>query len=259
MGALSDTRLFFRSHLEHVAWSRRALLCLALALLPLVVALLVSQTSARVSPGELATTIGAWLQVQVVVPLLCLIAGSSAIAEEVEDRTITFVFSRPVARQALLFGRLGAILVFLTVLLALTTLGLLWISESARGSGPILDDSIRWPLLWAVLAGGVAYTTLFAVLGVFTRFPVILGVLYVLVIEALFANLPSGLQSWTVQFYLRSLILDGGSGAWQLIEGFAGLENKSRGEALLTLGCILAVALTLGTWRIRRREFVLPS
>jgi len=259
MPALPATWLFFRTHLERVAWSRRALLCLALALVPLVVAASVTAGSARVSPGELATTVGAWLLLQVLVPLLGLIAGSSAVAEEVEDRTISFLFSRPIARPTLLFGRLGAILVFLSLLLTLSTLGLLWIAESARGSGPILDDGIRWPLLWAVLAGGVAYATLFAVLGVFTRYPVILGVLYVLAFEALLANFPSSMQSWTVQYYLRSLILSGGSGAWQLIESFDTLEVESALAALRTLAVIVAVALGLGAWRLRRREFVLPS
>src|SRR6185295_19318757 len=113
MDLLATSWLFFRTHLARVAWSRRSLLCCAMAVLPVLCAGLIARFAHDISPGEMATNIGFIVQLQVLVPVLALVAGSAAVAEEVEDRTITFLFSRPIPRAALLLGRWGAILVYL--------------------------------------------------------------------------------------------------------------------------------------------------
>lgn len=253
------TLLFFRTHLARVVFSRRGLLCLLLAAVPVVVALLVAQFGRKVSAGDLAIHVGYYLQLQVVLPVLSLIAGSAAVAEEVEDRTITFLVSRPIPRAALLIGRWSAILVYLSALLALSTAALLAAAAGARGSGLALVSGIQGPLFAAVLAGGVVYSALFASLGVFTRHPVIVGLAYSFAIEGFVANLPTSTQAITIQFYLRSLIAAEGAPAWRTLEGFEGIALAPLGTAITRLAVVLAVVLALGAWRMTRREFVLSS
>jgi ABC-2 type transport system permease protein len=259
MSFTSATFLFFRTHLTRVVFSRRSLLCLLLAAIPVVVALLVAQFGRKVSPGDLATHVGYFLQLQVVLPVLGLIAGSAAVAEEVEDRTITFLVSRPIPRASLLFGRWCAILVYLSCVLALSTAAMLAAAAGARGAGLPLGADIQGPLLGAVLVGGVVYSAIFASLGVFTRHPVIVGLAYAFAIEGFVANLPTSTQAITIQFYLRSVIAAGGSSGWRSLEGFDGIALTTLGGALTRLAGVLVLALALGAWRMSRREFVLSS
>lgn len=259
MGFTGATFLFFRTHLSRVVFSRRGVLCLLLAAIPVIVALLVAQFGRRVSAGDLATHVGYYLQLQVVLPVLSLIAGSAAVAEEVEDRTITFLVSRPIPRASLLLGRWAAILVYLTCVLALSTGALLAAAQGARGPGLALVAGIQGPLFAAVLAGGVVYSALFAALGVFTRHPVIVGLAYAFAIEGFVANLPTSTQAITIQFYLRSVIAAEGAPAWRTLEGFEGVALASLGSALTRLALVLVCVLALGAWRMTRREFVLSS
>ncbi|MBK7877379.1 MAG: ABC transporter permease subunit [Planctomycetes bacterium] len=254
---LRTSALLFRTHLARLAWSRRTLVCALLAALGPLVAFLIAAASRKTNASEIAVHVGYLLQLQVIVPVLALVAGSAAVAEEVEDRTITFLFSRPLPRASVLLGRWSAILVFLTVLLAASTWLLL--AAAGRAKGPPLDDGIREPLLAAVLAGGAVYSALFAVLGVFVRSPVIVGLGYAFAIEGFLANMPAGTQSLTIQYYLRSMIAGLGSSQWSAVEGFASTSFEPLPRALTTLSIVLVAALALGAWRITRREFVLSS
>jgi ABC-type transport system involved in multi-copper enzyme maturation permease subunit len=258
MQFLRTTGLFFRTHLYRLAWSQRSLICVAIAFLPALIGLAAAALTRRTSPAELAVHLG-FLQLQVILPVLALIAGSAAVAEEVEDRTITFLFTRPIPRPSLLFGRLGAILVFLTALLAASTWALLAACATGRVAGAPVDAAIVEPLLLAMLAGGVVYAGLFAVLGVFFKHPMIVGLAYTFAVEGFVANLPGGIQSCSLQFYLRSLIAAGGAPAWNEVEGFASTAFEPHGAALWKLGAVLAIVLALGAWRIARREFVLAA
>lgn len=260
MGAfVNATWLLFHTHLRRLAWSKRALVCVVLALLAPLAAFLVASVGRKVGPAEIAVHVGFLLQLQVILPVLALVAGSAAVAEEVEDRTITFLFSRPVPRPAVLLGRLGAILVFLLALLALSTFLLLAASARARGGGDGLEAGIREPLYAAVLLGGAVYASLFAVLGVFVKSPIIVGLGYAFAFEGFLANLPASTQAMTIQFYLRSVIAALGSPAWNQVETFASPSFDLLPEALWKLGIVLALALGLGVWRIARREFVVSA
>jgi ABC-2 type transport system permease protein len=259
MHFLRTSWLLFATHLKRVAWSRRSLVCVVLAFLPALVALLAARLGRRVEPAQVATTVGFLLQLQVCVPLLALVLGSAAIAEEVEDRTITFLFTRPIPRGAVLLGRWAAILVFVLLVLAASTWALLAASSTTRAGGAPVDAAIRIPLFAAVLAGGAVYTALFAALGVFVRHPVLVGLAYAFAIEGFLANMPIGSQRLTIQYHLRSLIARLGSKQWDLLEGFKASEFDTLPVACTTLVAVLVLALGLGALRIRRKQFELSA
>jgi hypothetical protein len=110
-----------------------------------------------------------------------------------------------------------------------------------------------------VLLGGLVYSGLFAALGAFFRHPMLVGIGYAFAVEGFLANLPGKNQSLTVQFYLRSLIADGGSHAWHRLEGFTAIAFQSGQRAQVVLAIVLIAALALGAWRISTREFELTS
>lgn len=269
---LHTTLLLFRIHLGRSFLTRRTLLCAALALLPAAIAWTLAQFSRRIAAVDIAAHLGWLLMLQVLVPLLALIVGSAVITEEIEDRTITFLLTRPIPRASILLGRWLAALVMLSLLLTLGSALLVWAASTSHvtavGVSPLSDQAadesllaggIVAPLLQAALLGGAVYSALFAVAGVFFAHPMIVGLAYSFAIEVLLANLPGKNQSLTIQYYLRSWIAGYGEPAWNRVEGFASTQFDTPLGAIVTLGIVLAAALALGAWRIERREFVLTS
>jgi ABC-type Na+ efflux pump permease subunit len=204
---------------------------------------------------------GWFFQVQTIVPLMALVMGSAVVAEEIEDRTITYLFTRPIPRGSILLGRwLAAVLFVLLALglacsLVLGILGSIGMSDHAA-----LPEGFERRLLGVVLLGGAVYTALFASAGALFKRPVLVGLAYTFVVEGFLANLPGGNQELTVQYYLKSVLVAGDP---VLLEGFsetlALVKLEEPGAALRTLALVLFSALALGAWRLSRREYVLSS
>lgn len=256
---LRSTWLVFAATLPRFLRARRTWLVFVLAFVPAGFAWTAASLNAKLSPGLLAVTIGWLFLVQVVVPLASLILASAAVAEEVEDRTLTYLFTRPMPRAALLLGRWLGIVTILSLVLALATWAFLAATSTARGSGAELDAGITWPLLFAVLAGTWAYTALAASLGAFVKHPIVVGLCYTFAVEGFLANLPGRNQLLTVQYHLRSSIAAHGSKTWSQVEGFAAIGFEDGRTAAIVLGAIVIGALAVGCWRITRREFVLSA
>jgi hypothetical protein len=103
------------------------------------------------------------------------------------------------------------------------------------------------------------YSALFAALGTFNRHPMIVGLGYAFAIEGFLANLPGSSQSLTVQFYLRSLLVNENPELWKLVAEAQLQEPDPTRTALLTLAAILVGSLALGSLVISRRQFVLSA
>src|SRR5206468_11725320 len=56
------------------------------------------------------------LYIRFIVPVLGVFYGTSLIADEVDDKTITYLFTRPIPRSAVLLGKYLAYLVCTTLL-----------------------------------------------------------------------------------------------------------------------------------------------
>jgi ABC-2 type transport system permease protein len=256
---LRASALIASAHFTRLVLSRRAVFCALLALLPAGVTFTVASLSKRSGPAWLATHMGFLLELQIIVPLIALFVGSAVIAEEVEDRTITYLFTRPIPRPALLVGRFVSTLAVLTTLLALGSWLVVLAAANATGKGPPISDGETYPLIAAAVIGGAVYAALFAALGAFVRHPMIVGLGYAFAIEGFLANLPGKNQALTVQYHLRSFIAATGSEAWHRVEGFRSASFESGTKALIVLAVILVSALLLGAWRLARREFVLTA
>src|SRR5205814_6356650 len=105
------------------------------------------------------------LYIRFIVPVLGVFYGTSLIADEVEDKTITYLFTRPIARGAVVIGKYLAYLAC-TTLLVLPSVVLVYflIVPIAGGSiGPsfpaLMED------LGMLLVGLTAYGAVFAWVG----------------------------------------------------------------------------------------------
>jgi ABC-type transport system involved in multi-copper enzyme maturation permease subunit len=251
------TWLLFRMHLGTIFGSRRTLAGIALALIPPVLGLLAANLAPlSVSSSEIFSRLGFVLLLSFVVPMLGVSLGVGVVADEAEGRTITYPFTRPIPRPALFLGRWLATLVCVLGLVAGSTL-LLAVGASFREAIPPTD--IIGQLMVAALVGVAVYSLGAAVIGVLFKRGLIVALGYAFAIEVLLASLPGSSQKMTLQYYLRSIFLDGG------IEGFdpgGFLDPETMADprsSLIRIAVVAAFLLVLGVWSITRKQFVLSS
>ena len=259
LGLWGASLLIASTQLSLLARSRRAWAATGLLLLPALIAWLVAAANDKVTPSGLSTMLGWHALLGVSVPLASLLLGVAVIAEEVEDRTITYLLLRPVPRASLLFGRLVPAVLWLWASCAAGTALLVAAAATARGSDAGVSDGTRLPLLLAACAGVATYTALHAALGVWVKHAMIVGLAYSFTIEGFLSNLPGRNQSLTIQHHLRSLVAGTGDDAWQRIDGFGSTEWNPLFDAALVLALVVLVAFIAGAWRLARRQFELPA
>lgn len=258
MGSLiRSTWLLYRMHLGSVLRSRRALISLLLAAAPPALAYVVTRFEDGVEGHEILGYLGAMVTLQVVTPILSLLVGSAVVTEEIENRTITYVFTRPIQRAALFLGRWLATLTLVSLLLGASAGVLIVVAGQAPGE---LPSGLPARIVVATLFGGAVYSMIAAVLGVFLRRPMVVSLGYAFAFEFLIANIPSSTQALSVQYYLRSILIDKTHEFWQGGPPFIDLvEFQSPTEACLRLSVTLLLATIVGAVGISRRQYVLTA
>ena len=136
------------------------------------------------------------------VPVLGVFYGTSLIADEVEDKTITYLFTRPIRRGAVLVGKYLAYLActFFVVLPSVMIVYLLVVPMQGSLGGSFLD------LLkdLALLALGLAvYGAVFAFIGARFKRPLLVGLIFIFGWEQAALAFPGYLKKFTVAYYLQ--------------------------------------------------------
>lgn len=262
MDHLRSIPLFFRAQLRALVVSKRALISFLLALGPVAAAVLVRYVSEAEGEPVPAFEVGWMLMVQSTMPLLALILGSAVVAEEIEDRTLSYLFTRPVPRSSVLLGRWLATAFVTEILLGLSAAAMFAIL--GRGAAPdaemALPAGMAAAMLRTVLIGGLVYSALFSAAGAFLKHPMIVGIGYTFVVEGFIANLPGENPSLTIQFHLKSYLAGAGEGFAERMVNLSSHQELLPPEgALRTLWIVLAAALAVGCFAISRRQYVLPS
>jgi ABC-2 type transport system permease protein len=169
---------------------RRFLLLLPMPVLVIGLAWLSVAFGAKLQDWGAPVLVG--LGLGVVVPVVALIVGTGVLGSEIDDGTLAHILAKPLSRAQIIVSKLVvAILVtFVTSAVPLFVDAIVWGSTS-----------LAVGLVVGALVGSIVYTALFVMLSLLTRRPVIIGLAYVLVWEALLGKVLSGTQVLSVQQY----------------------------------------------------------
>jgi ABC-2 type transport system permease protein len=206
-----------------------------------------------------------WLiYVRFIVPVLGVFYGTSLIADEVDDKTITYLFTRPIRRRAIVFGKYLGYLVCTALLVlpsALLTFFLLVPIGGGSGIGQefpaLLED------LAALAVGLAAYGALFAYVGARLRRPLIAGLVFAFGWEPAILLVPGYLKRLSVAYYLQALVPQpfpssaGTGGIAAVLQAIR--EEPSLPAALLGLALIVLVGLWAAGRAVEQREYVLEQ
>jgi ABC-2 type transport system permease protein len=249
-------------------WSRRTVFMLLLVGVPVLIALMTRllvglgaplfENSRLTGPAIFGMMI--WIfYLRIIVPLLGVFYGTSLIADEVEDKTITYLFTRPIAKGSVLVGKYLAYLVctIFVVLPSVMLVYLLIVPMQGSLGGSFLD------LLkdLALLALGLAvYGAVFAFIGAKFKRPLLIGLIFIFGWEQAALAFPGYLKYYTVAYYLQALVPHAmpRDSTLSMIQGIF-RDTPGLVTSLIGLFVIWAIFLFFARWVVERKEYVLEQ
>jgi ABC-type transport system involved in multi-copper enzyme maturation permease subunit len=266
----SALRIFDLS-LGQMLWSRRSVFLAILVGGPVVLACAIRIISSlTIGPARVqGTRIGGeamfgliiWLlYIRFIVPVLGVFYGTSLIADEVDDKTITYLFTRPIPRAAVLLGKYAAYLICTTLIVLPSVVVVYFLIVPIRGG----SIGAAFPSLVAdlgMLAVGLAsYGALFGLVGARLKRPLVIGLVFAFGWEPGVLLFPGYLKRLTVAYYLQALVphsMPDDSSASLLLRIVT--EVPSLVTSLVSLAVLTMVALWLAGRAVNRREYVLDQ
>jgi ABC-type transport system involved in multi-copper enzyme maturation permease subunit len=261
----SAVRVFDLS-LGEMLWSRRSVFLGILLGGPVVLAAIVrivasaSIDGAEVGGGAIFGMMIWLLYIRFIVPILGVFYGTSLIADEIDDKTITYLFTRPIPRRAVLLGKYLAYLAC-TVLLVLPSVMLVFFLIVPTGGSSI---GAEFPALlkdFAMLVVGLtAYGAVFAFVGTRLKRPLVIGLVFAFGWEQAVLLFPGYLKRLTVAYYLQALVtheMPHDSAVSMFLQVFH--EVPTVPVSLTSLAIIVAGSLWAAGRAVETREYVLEQ
>jgi ABC-2 type transport system permease protein len=267
----SSARIFDLS-LGQMLWSRRSVFLALLVGGPVVMAAMVRVASTlqlaglpringmRIGGPALFGMMIWLLYIRFIVPVLGVFYGTALIADEIEDRTITYLFARPIPRSSVLLGKYLSYLAC-TILLVLPSVVIVYFLAVPIGGAGI---GAGFPSLLAdlgMLAVGLAsYGAVFALVGASLKRPLVIGLVFIFGWEPGVLLFPGYLKRATVAYYLQALVphaMPQDSAVSVLMQIFR--EIPSVTSSLVCLTFITVLTLWLAGRAVEAREYVLEQ
>lgn len=277
-GYLASALRVFDLSLSEMLWSRRTIFMALVVGAPVVIALVLrllvglglplfepnafgdgGRSGIRMS-GPAIFGLMIWVfYLRFTVPVLGVFYGTSLMADEVEDKTITYLFVRPIRRGAVLLGKYLAYMAC-TAFVVLPSVVLVYLLVvPMRGSlGASFIDLLKD---LALLALGLAvYGGLFAFVGAKFKRPLLVGLIFIFGWEQAALALPGYMKKFTVAYYLQDLVPHAmpNDGVMTLLQGIF-RDSPGLATSLISLLVIGGVFLGLAAWIVERREYVLEQ
>lgn len=276
-GIVTSSLRIFDLSLGEMLWSRRTIFMLLVVGAPVLIALFLralvflgapimeeghiqnqGQSVRMTGPAIFGLMI--WVfYLRFTVPVLGVFYGTSLMADEVEDKTVTYLFTRPIRRGAVLIGKYLAYLAC-TIFVVLPSVMLVYLLVvPMQGSlGGSFIDLVKDLALLAI--GLAVYGALFAFIGAKFKRPLLIGLVFVFGWEQAALAFPGYLKQFTIAYYLQAMVPHAmpNDGVVSLIQGIF-RESPGLWASLFWLAVIWAVFLGLAAWIVERREYVLEQ
>lgn len=228
-GALRAIGILASLTLRRSLRSRAIWLSLFLATLPTVFALI---AGADGSPRDWRRTFNITTFLLALIPPLHM---AGVIGDEMDEKTITFLWSRPIARWVVLVGKLTALIPICAAVL-LVAVGLPKLVVPGFDGSDVLRGGLAVCL--GVLAIGI---TSAGIGSLATRFSLPTAVMYMLLIDLPMSAVPFQIQEISIFHQIRQI-------------SQVDPTYDPTGPAVAMLLCMAAVWIVIAVWRTRRAE-----
>jgi len=259
----------FELSLGEMLWSRRTIFMALVVGGPVILAVIVRVLETMGMPalrvnGQRIGGMGVFgimiwmLFLRFIIPILGVFYGTALMADEVEDKTITYLFTRPVPRGAVLLGKYLAYLAC-TSLVVLPSVMLVYFALVRFNEIPATFPQLVTDL-GLLLIGLAAYGALFAFVGAFFKRPLVIGLVFVTGWEQTAMALPGYMKRFTVAYYLQALVPHSmpSEGIVSILQGMF-RDTPPAAVSLFWLAVYVVLFLYLAARTVERKEYILEQ
>ncbi len=180
-------------------------------------------------------------------PLASAIFSTAVVSQEVEQKTIVYLLTRPIPRARLILMRT---LASMTVVAIVTFVGAVLVSGAVYGAGA-LSNELLWRDVKAIVVGAAAYGALFVFVSLLINRAMIVCLLFAFAWETSVPNMPGSMYYLSITSYLTAISErpSAGSGDFlQLLAGSFGQNTLTPGSAypamLILIGACVVASMT---------------
>jgi len=141
-------------------------------------------------------------------PLTALLYSAGIVQDEIEEQTLTYILMRSVPRWAIYAVKLVATCCVTIVLVSTATTALY--AAIYVGTPDFARDIMtgRLPRMLGIMAlAQIGYCSIFGFIGLIARRSLIVGLVFIVLVEGVLANLDFILRAFTIVHYVRTLVV----------------------------------------------------
>lgn len=241
---------FFKSGLK----AMRTRVFILLSLIPVLLMFIVRIVDGAGAP-DFFSKVMLLLYFQLLIPVLALFFGTTIVNEELDNKTLVYLTTSPVPRQAVILGKYLA--AFLLLLLIVGSGFLLSFLAAALNR---LGQAAAWEELGVYLGTSLlavfCYSALFTMLGTFMKKSILIGLFFVFGWESVVQYFPGVTQKFTIIHYIKSLLpVQADQGGFLIFQ----LQPSPLFESIIVLSAAGLLFLTLAVLIFQRREYILSD
>ena len=254
-GSLLST--IFTTQLKSLFKSKKTIVLLIVNLLPLIGAILYLMSDARSGLGFYKGTVE-YVVITILLPLTAMFYGGPAIVEEIEGRTITYLFLRPVSKPAIFIGKDLAASIVTMAVVVIPMIPMFFVAVAA-GDGPAGNYQLFTQTLMSVAVGSFSYTAVFACLSAIFARSLLSSIIFWGMMEWGLSFVPV-LEVGTQKYHIRnagSLIDLGNFGQLDRLVGLEKPIEVPLALSYVALVGVIAIAVGLGAYVFNRRQYVI--
>lgn len=223
---------------------RRSLLLFLLAIVPLGLAIIFRAGEHLDQQDWTANVLLDGTLITTVLPLACLILGTSALGSEIDDGTAVYILAKPIPRREIVIAKFAAsALIVAAFLIPASSIAAVIALQGVSDSG------LTAAVIVATGLGTIAYSAVFILLSIVSSRALLFGLVYVFIWEGLVTSLFGGTRIVSIRQYAL--------GAADLVTTVNKdiFEADLDGIAALILAAIVTIAsLYLASRRLERLE-----
>ena len=209
-----------------------------IGLLPILLGWVIGRQSD--APLEAGVGFISYMGLSILIPIVALIFASASLGDTREDGTLVYLWLRPISRFSVSTGAWAA---SITIALPLTVIPIT-ISAILLDAG---NSVVTATIITSILAV-LAYSGLFVTLGLIVKNPVLWGLAYIFIWEAIVASFAKPAAALAVSGYSRAII----TGRTNV--EFDYLFDPSQNVSILMLIIISIAGIALSSARLNRLE-----
>lgn len=246
---------------REVSWSRKTVFLAILLLCPAGIAAIIRD---QAPPGEIEQFLkfGMTSLLIGVVQLMCLFHGAGLVRSAMEERTLAFLLTRPIGRPRIALGMYLGLLVYILPLgmisvaagFAACRAGLPGGMFSAGPAGPASVEALV--RLLQVTGGAIVfYCALYTLFGLIFKASTIVGLLFLMIVDALLGSLPGPPRMLSPMGYFETLAspyYESRATAMRALE----VQMVEPGTAVIILACAFIAMMFLMRRLARRKDFI---